>query len=628
MTDGMYEYDIYIDELSPRSIQPEKIKLNLKPHQLAALHKAKKMEKDGIINYNITERYECYNILNSIYNNNQLGNITSNFNGKFAISTNLGILGDIVGYGKTLTALSIIASSKLEDIHINNNNIRSYNNEKSYSYFTSTCKNICIPEIDSMIKSTFVIVPRGPVYVQWEESIKNNTTLTYICIENLNFIKKNLPLYDGTNKEDIYNFFNKYDVVLIKNTTLSVFFDYYTIVGNYNIVKNWKRIIIDEAHDIINRIPLLKYNYLWLISGTYTELSRKNITSTNSLLYLIKDFLSSEHINMMLLKGLKDFVRKSFNIPIAIEKYYLCKLSIQLNAIKKFISPAILEKINANDISGAIRDLGGKNETENDMVELVSKEIKREIANKEKERDYIDGLDINPDIKILRLKNIDNELTVQKNKLSNLMERISELSKKTCSICLEFINSPIVLECTHIYCGKCLMKWMNTNNISKCPECRNEINTDKIVAIVDNKKNINEIINTNEIFSKEDTFLNIINSKPNGKFLVFTRIDNGFNRIITKMNENNIKYEELKGTTSHMMNILDKFKNGLIKIILLNTQYAGSGIDINFATDVIIFHSMGLDKQQAIGRAQRVGRTDQLYVHNLCYDHEMNNEEI
>ena len=72
-----------------------------------------------------------------------------------------------------------------------------------------------------------------------------------------------------------------------------------------------------------------------------------------------------------------------------------------------------------------------------------------------------------------------------------------------------------------------------------------------------------------------------------------------------------------------MINVLDKFKSGEINIILLNTQYAGSGIDINFATDVIIFHAMGIDKQQAVGRAQRVGRNNQLYIHNLCYEHEI-----
>ena len=32
---------------------------------------------------------------------------------------------------------------------------------------------------------------------------------------------------------------------------------------------------------------------------------------------------------------------------------------------------------------------------------------------------------------------------------------------------------------------------------------------------------------------------------------------------------------------------------------------------------------MGIDKQQAIGRAQRVGRKTELYIHNLTYEHEI-----
>ena len=73
-----------------------------------------------------------------------------------------------------------------------------------------------------------------------------------------------------------------------------------------------------------------------------------------------------------------------------------------------------------------------------------------------------------------------------------------------------------------------------------------------------------------------------------------------------------------------MMNILNDFKNSKIQCILLNTLHAGSGIDISFATDVIIYQSMGLYKVQAIGRAQRVGRNEKLYIHNLCYEQEYN----
>jgi SNF2 family DNA or RNA helicase len=72
-----------------------------------------------------------------------------------------------------------------------------------------------------------------------------------------------------------------------------------------------------------------------------------------------------------------------------------------------------------------------------------------------------------------------------------------------------------------------------------------------------------------------------------------------------------------------MMRILDEFVARRINVILLNTYHAGCGIDISSATDVIIFHSMPQEKIQAVGRAQRVGRTEQLTIHNLCYPHEM-----
>ena len=51
-------------------------------------------------------------------------------------------------------------------------------------------------------------------------------------------------------------------------------------------------------------------------------------------------------------------------------------------------------------------------------------------------------------------------------------------------------------------------------------------------------------------------------------------------------------------------------------------------IDISFATDVIIYHSMNNEKTQAIGRAHRVGRTKPLYVHTLLYEEEYIDENI
>lgn len=577
-------YNIELDETNNTAIVSDKINVKLKPHQLTALNKAIEMEKNGLIKYNI----------------NQNNNIIE-------ISTNIGIFGDMVGYGKTLIALALIASN--DNIHLNRHLIETYNNNKNYNYFSISTINRLIPE--KIIKATLVIVPRGPVYLQWDNMIKTNTTLKVLSIDNYIFIKTYLPKYDGTNEDEIINFFNNYDLILIKNTTLRLLFDSYN-----NIIKNWLRIIIDEAHDIINKLKVyVNYHYLWMISATYDKLFEKIRQSSNNSLIIGKEiFNNSDYNNFIIVKNNYKFIKKSFILPEPIEKYYLCKLPNNINVIKNFISDNILDKINANDIAGAIKELGGKNETEEDIIELVSREMNRELHNKIIEKDYINNLDISNEEKALKLKKINIEIQNCEEKINDLRNRITS---KTCSICMELITNPILIECTHIFCGGCLVKWLKTNN--NCPYCRTAINSmDKLIAIVDNtnKTEIEE-----NVLNKEETLLKILNSKPSGKFLIFSKNENTFDKI--KLLLTNYRYDMLKGNTSHMINVLNKFKNGDLNIIFLNTQYAGSGIDISDATDIIIFHKMGIDKEQAIGRAQRVGRTTELYIHNLCYDHEL-----
>ena len=618
-------YDIELDSNSMRCGQPSKIKKTLKPHQLACLYKAIYMENVGSITYR-------------------------NRDAKIKISTNIGIIGDIVGYGKTLTALSIIAHNPLEKIHTNTVKVHSFHSAKAYNYFTAETENLSLPNLDTMINSTLIIVPRGPVYVQWEKTLKESTTLKYIAIEDLNYIKKNIPQLNNTNgHREIIDYFNQFDVVLIKNTTLDRLLDYYNYPVRYsnNFIYNWKRIMIDECHDIINKIEIFNYMFIWLISGTYFNMCHKISSSSYSQYYNIKDILREDYINYILVKCNKDFVKESFKIPPIIEHYHLCKMSKYLKIIKKYINSSILDKINANDISGAIKDLGGKNETEEDMATLICADMNKNLSNKHREREYIASLDILEENKANRLKTIDSEIASIEGKIKDLTERITEINSKICSICLDNVTQPIILECTHIFCGGCLFKFLNANTLGvitkKCPDCRAEIkSTENLTAIVSRKNAAgvagaagadtvaNEIATDTSkigkgILNKEETLLEILKNKPEGKFIVFSRVD-VFTNIIKLLVSNGITFAELKGNTSHMMNVLKDFKNGIINVILLTTQYAGYGIDINYATDVIIFHSMPVDKQQAIGRAQRVGRTNNLIVHNLCFEHELEGE--
>jgi len=495
-------YNLELDGNNNFAYQPEKIQLKLKPHQLTSLYKAIEMETKGELIYKI---HNCYLNSNTIDDNLI----------EIKVGTNIGILGDKVGYGKTLLALSLIASNDLNNIHINPNQIKTFNNNyRSYNYLSLTYENKLIQRNSNIIGTTLVIVPRGPVFVQWEETVKKNTNLKLLSITNLNFIKNNIPKYNGNNDNEILEYFESFDLVLIKNTTFKVLCDYF---NNFGLIKNWKRIMIDEAHDILSKLPQhLNYYYLWFISGTYIDL----LKGYNNTYYTmgIRDLLNDQMINLILVKNSTNFIKNSFDIPEPIEKTYLCKLASNYMIARQFVSNSVIDKINANDFAGAIKDLGGKNETEDNIIELVSKELKKELKNKEREREYINDLDIPIDDKEQKLKKIDIEIENQINKINDLTERIKSLSSNNCIICMDNVKHPILLECTHLFCGGCIMKWIDKNN--NCPYCR---------APIPSYNNLIAIVNKNE--EKERTWNLIHNYLPSCCFICKRKRNNEYDRF-------------------------------------------------------------------------------------------------
>ena len=60
------------------------------------------------------------------------------------------------------------------------------------------------------------------------------------------------------------------------------------------------------------------------------------------------------------------------------------------------------------------------------------------------------------------------------------------------------------------------------------------------------------------------------------------------------------------------------FKDGKIQVIFLNSKNNGAGINLQEATDIILYHEMNTNIiKQIIGRANRIGRTKKLIVHHL-----------
>ena len=118
--------------------------------------------------------------------------------------------------------------------------------------------------------------------------------------------------------------------------------------------------------------------------------------------------------------------------------------------------------------------------------------------------------------------------------------------------------------------------------------------------------------------TKDEKIIDIIKNNENGKFLIFSEYDNTFFKICKILNENNIKFVEIKGSIKARENNLEKFKTGKINVIFLNSNYNGAGINLTEATDIILYHEMDSGTQnQILGRANRIGRIQPLSVHHL-----------
>ena len=164
------------------------------------------------------------------------------------------------------------------------------------------------------------------------------------------------------------------------------------------------------------------------------------------------------------------------------------------------------------------------------------------------------------------------------------------------------------------------------HNKDKCPLCRKNLQLASVTYISDNLNSNKENKKEKKLPTKIESLISIIKNKPEGKFLVFSEYDNSFQELIEEINNNNITHSNICGSGGQIKNIINKYKSGEIKVLFLNAKHYGSGMNLQMSTDIVIYHKMTKDlEMQVIGRGQRLGRTEALTVHHLCYENEMNN---
>lgn len=580
--------DYQCDAEDPRSQQPDKIKLPLKPHQLTSIQKMKMMEADSSFIYATP-----------------VCRITVE-------DATVGILADRPGYGKTLTVLGLIAA----------------NDEFAYPKSAKICsremwagQNFSIKHdlrepdgyADRFIKTTLIVVPHGPVFQQWLAAITQHTTLTVFAIGKTADLAK-IP----TTSVAAHEYLSAVDIVLVSGTYYPALRDLY-----HPGLTHWKRLVIDEAHSIVigrRRMREVITRFAWFVTGTPDNLRCPSSTGYIRYSWPINYDQSHKYLTV---RNKEEYVIQSFTLPPSRVRQYICKDMYRLDDVRGFASPALMDMLNANDIASAIGALNGSDG--DNIMELIAKDLMTDIANKKIEIESVERQTLQDRDKRVRLERLTSELGNMEERYKNIQDRLQSYENHECSICCCNFTDPVTLSCTHVFCGECIMKWIQLQRARHplCPECKSPIDLRAIVRLTNTATTPTPSPRTAAL-TKDEVVLQLILSKPDGKFLVFAKHDGCFHKLKKMLDDHGIMSKQMKGQPSYQNRVLEDYKIGALRVIMLNSRFSGSGIDLHYATDIVLYQKFDEGTTtQVCARADRVGRTSSLQIHKLFHANEL-----
>jgi hypothetical protein len=608
---------IELNETYPKCIQPKNLQIKLKDHQLTINHRMMELESTGEIKRTIKSCIYKFRIYTEHVHSYWMPEETRNYsNIDYTVRTNFGILADKVGAGKTYEIIGLLC-----------NNLVPPDRNKIIS--TSIYSSLEYKDPVIGLKTNLILVPHNLV-TQWKKAFSQCNLKTFIIAKksDINFLVYPENVFDNNNEtnenlDDLDNItelntIEYYDVIVCSATMFEEYFEKFKSV-------KYGRIIIDEVCSI--KLPTdlnFMANFIWFVTATPSGIKYLKR-------FYIKDIINNMHnfiFDNLIIKNSDDYVGRSMELPNINQILIKCFTPKQFEMVREFVPQEVMDMLNAGNMKDAVVKLNCNVDTNEGILQVLTNKISNELHNTKQELSYKESI-IPTDKKahdeqILRIKNKINSLQT---KFDSISQRINDFMKESCPICLEDFESvvPGVLPCCNqLYCIACLAQIKNT-----CPTCRTTFTMDKINVImndgVDKNKKQNEVKEKSQI-TKIDALIKLLKDKPKGRFLLFSNYDQTFENLKQRMTEEGIKFSRVIGSGSVVNKTIQRFTDGEIRVLMLNAINYGSGLNLQMATDIVIYHQLSLELEtQVIGRAQRLGRDTELNVYYLLHEHEENN---
>ena len=599
-----------IDDSHPKCVNVPELKISLMNHQKTSIYHAEMIERnEGIrIEFKEPEYSAFYSRDEDI---DQHRNIYFNF----------GIIACKVGSGKSFVALAIIIRNPMLNF-----------NRMVSSHFNSNCFSFKkINTINYTVSTNIILVPHN-LFHQWQEYLNKSTSLNVIYISSkISFDKFALSASNSDNIPELTT--NKVYLISAKQ------WNNFAEVWNNNIKKKASRIFVDEVHSInLPNSIRIKTNFLWFITSSVNDISnhrnygfiRDTIDNYNILNTQLHSFCKIQNKD--------DYIDSSLRLLPSKERIIKCRSSIILNIFDGIINQEVKDMLLAEDIQGVVNYLGITSINNQDIVNVICSNMEKDLENaklmyRAKEQMHY----LNEQAKTESLQKAQEKITSIEGKISGVKQRIIESNIDP--IMFVEIENPVITACcnnkfdlesiTNYYDFQ--LKQTGRSTTINCPLCRKPLDLKKLMYIGESKISKMEGggVATSWVSEEHTKIENLerilCNEIPKDKkILIFSEHEGNFDcytKAFAKSGRNSLS--AVKGSISHITNLLGKFNSGEIPCLFLNAKYCGSGLNLEKTDIVIIMHKMTQDNiKQVIGRAQRIGRQGQLEVFFLYAENE------
>lgn len=326
------------------------------------------------------------------------------------------------------------------------------------------------------------------------------------------------------------------------------------------------------------------------------------------------------------------FVDESLSIPVPETHSVPARASVPTRVFTGLLPETIMARLNNGDISGAVEALGAHGAaSEAEVVSAAMRRLLRERNNLRLQLQFVEvrAYSSTEDGAAARAR-VSGLLEASERRIECARERIEET--QSCMVCFDdLVNRTVVPCCQNSFCLGCIVRWLERSG--RCPLCNQDISAPDLVVCsarppgaapppaAGSSAGLVEVGGAS--FLADGTLeanLGRLGQHLRGraaKCIVFS--DNDFvlqHTAMAALQRTEGEVVWLKGPGSVINKRMRAFRDSAtFSALLVNCSYYGCGMDLSFATDVVLLHAVpDTMRSQVIGRAQRPGRTAPLRI--------------